>query len=1050
MNKIKIQFIFLCLLMMAFAVKNQAQNATGSSIASRTKLQASGTKAIEQRVYDNGLGDIVQEIQTYPGSSLSSVVVQHEYDDYRRKTKTWLPVSVTSSSGSGFVCNISSLANTRYGDSKAFSLTEYDDFLQSQPSAQYKAGTKWQNGKKKVSVTYSDTTMMGMYIYFDDTYLTIRAEDATYFRTKTVDEDGCTSVEYTDVNNRRLISETSQGMTYYVYNVKGDISYVIPPMLSKQILSNYEEFKKKRKYRNLEMEIHETYDSIQMYAYVYHYDYKRHCIYKKLPGCDPIFYVYDKAGNCILSQDGNQRQKGEWLYTIPDKLGRPCISGICKNPQKSLDTIYVYAEYNGKSASTGGYEINGLNYNSQELYSATYYDNYDFIGKHGVPTSLSKSAYSGFSIDASLGRGLKTGSATAIISATSKLNKDSVAGYTYSAIYYDSRYNVTQVKTKNHRGNIEITSTSYSYTGKPLTVEIRRDIRAAGDFERYKYSYDSADRLKDITHTMSASGANSRTILRNSYNALGQLTYQYKGNDSKLTTTYSYDMHSWLTNISTSYQSNLFQEKLMYADSDKPCYNGNISAMKWKAGANDSQKTYKFQYDDASQLLSATYSENGNSKINYSTNYTYDSMGNITSLKRKGKLDDGTYGYVDQLTMSYNGNHLVKVDNSEPDPTYKNAWYFHDGAKCSTEYEYDRNGNVWRDYNKAKWISKIVYNSLNLPVVIKLSQGNTIIYTYSADGRKLSAEYITSSPASTKKVDYCGNMIYENGKPKHLLFEGGYIPLDDMSMTYRYYVKDHLGNNRMVVHEAGMVEQVNHYYPYGGLMANSTGWNAQNFKYNGKELDRMHGLDWYDYGARWMDGVVGRWHSMDPLCEKYYSTSPYAYCRNNPVKFIDPDGRKIEIYKYSTPEFKEKYEKARAYLIEKGCGDILKKLEDAPNVFIIKEAKNDDSHFNCKTNVIWWDPYSVTVTNEDKRLSPATTLNHEADHALQKLEMKDFDEKSQKGSDPEYDTVCDRLTIQGAEQRTALALGEIQEGEVTRKDHKAKEFGYTDDPTKTK
>ena len=241
------------------------------------------------------------------------------------------------------------------------------------------------------------------------------------------------------------------------------------------------------------------------------------------------------------------------------------------------------------------------------------------------------------------------------------------------------------------------------------------------------------------------------------------------------------------------------------------------------------------------------------------------------------------------------------------------------------------------------------------------------------------------------------------------------------------------------------------YYPFGAEFCDKNTKNfVQNHKYNGKEFDHMHGLNTYDYGARQYNPVTGRWDRMDPLCEKYYSTSPYAYCRNNPVKFIDPDGRKIEIYKYSTPEFKEKYEKARAYLIEKGCGDILKKLEDAPNVFIIKEAKNDDSHFNCKTNVIWWDPYSVTVTNEDKRLSPATTLNHEADHALQKLEMKDFDEKSQKGSDPEYDTVCDRLTIQGAEQRTALALGEIQEGEVTRKDHKAKEFDYTDDPTKTK
>lgn len=102
--------------------------------------------------------------------------------------------------------------------------------------------------------------------------------------------------------------------------------------------------------------------------------------------------------------------------------------------------------------------------------------------------------------------------------------------------------------------------------------------------------------------------------------------------------------------------------------------------------------------------------------------------------------------------------------------------------------------------------------------------------------------------------------------------------------------------------------------------------------------------------------------------------------------------------------------------------------------------------------MIWWDPYSVTVTNEDKRLSPATTLNHEADHALQKLEMseKEFEEKSKKGSDPDYGTVCDRLTIQGAEQRTALALGEIEEGEVTRKDHDAHAFESTDDPTKTR
>ena len=58
---------------------------------------------------------------------------------------------------------------------------------------------------------------------------------------------------------------------------------------------------------------------------------------------------------------------------------------------------------------------------------------------------------------------------------------------------------------------------------------------------------------------------------------------------------------------------------------------------------------------------------------------------------------------------------------------------------------------------------------------------------------------------------------------------------------------------------------------------------------NGRELDRMHGLDTYDYGARQYDPILLRWDRMDPLCEKYYSVSPYAYCANNPVKYVDLD-----------------------------------------------------------------------------------------------------------------------------------------------------------------
>uniref|UniRef100_A0AB33JFD1 RHS repeat-associated core domain-containing protein n=1 Tax=Prevotella sp. GTC17262 TaxID=3236797 RepID=A0AB33JFD1_9BACT len=140
------------------------------------------------------------------------------------------------------------------------------------------------------------------------------------------------------------------------------------------------------------------------------------------------------------------------------------------------------------------------------------------------------------------------------------------------------------------------------------------------------------------------------------------------------------------------------------------------------------------------------------------------------------------------------------------------------------------------------------------------------------------------------KTDYCGNMIYENGKLARMLIDGGYITLTGNSPVYHYYLQDHLGNNRVVVQAGGSVEQVNHYYPFGGLFGESTGGGTQPYKYNGKELDRMHGLDWYDYGARHYDAALGRWMCMDPLAEKYYDVTPYGYCGNNPINIIDIHG----------------------------------------------------------------------------------------------------------------------------------------------------------------
>ena len=207
---------------------------------------------------------------------------------------------------------------------------------------------------------------------------------------------------------------------------------------------------------------------------------------------------------------------------------------------------------------------------------------------------------------------------------------------------------------------------------------------------------------------------------------------------------------------------------------------------------------------------------------------------------------------------------------------------------ATTEYTYDQNGNMTKDLNKN--ISSISYNLLNLPTNITYSNGKSATYIYDANGKKLRTSYKASASATAVPTDYCGNMIYENGVLKQILVDGGYMTVTGTPF-YFYYLQDHLGSNRVVVSPAGTATQVNHYYPFGGLFGESTGNTVQRFRYNGKEFDRTHGIDWYDYGARHMSPDVGRFTTIDPLAEKDYATTPYAYCSNNPLVRVDEDGR---------------------------------------------------------------------------------------------------------------------------------------------------------------
>ena len=404
--------------------------------------------------------------------------------------------------------------------------------------------------------------------------------------------------------------------------------------------------------------------------------------------------------------------------------------------------------------------------------------------------------------------------------------------------------------------------------------------------EVYTYTYDHADRINKVQHSL---GSTAITLYDATYDNFGRLlTKQYHGTSTNKLT-YTYNLRSWLTGISgTRFTQNLYYNTGVGTAK----YNGSISNITWKSGNESTVRGYKFTYDGLDRMLNATYGETASISTNanrFSENVTgYDKNGNIKGLQRYGQLSSTSYGLIDNLTLTLNGNQLSCVEDAVSTAAYGTNTAFVNGTSTAGEYVYDVNGNLTKDLNKG--ITDIQYNVLNLPSTVSFSDGSTITYTYGADGTKLRTVHKIGSTTTT--TDYCGNVIYENGTQKLLLTEEGYINLTG-TQQYHYYLKDHQGNNRVVINQSGTVEETNHYYPFGGVFA--TAGNTQPYKYNGKEFDTKKGLNWYDYGARHYDTALGRFTTNDRFAEKYYSMSPYQYGANSPVVNIDVNGDSIRI-----------------------------------------------------------------------------------------------------------------------------------------------------------
>ena len=604
------------------------------------------------------------------------------------------------------------------------------------------------------------------------------------------------------------------------------------------------------------------------------------------------------------------------------------------------------------------------------------------LGGTGFPTSQFTNDTSGYS------KGSLTGSAVTVSGSSTKI---------YKGYYYDVKGRVTKVVQNNLLGGYDVTNTVYTFTGQPATVT--HSHTASGKSTRtevYTYSYDHADRVSKVEHTL---GGTKITLADYTYDSFGRLSTKSLHGSAANKLTYAYNLRSWLTGItSTRFTQNLYYNTGV----GTARYNGNISSMTWKSGNESTVRGYKFTYDGLDRMLNATYGETAGISTNanrFSENVTgYDKNGNIKGLQRYGQLSSAAYGMIDNLTLTLNGNQLNRVDDAVTASAYNGGFEFKNGANAADEYSYDANGNLTKDLNKG--ISGITYNFLNLPNAVTFSDGSTITYTYGADGTKLRTVHKIGSTTTT--TDYCGNVVYENGVQKLLLTEEGYVTLSDSK--YHYYLKDHQGNNRVVISQSGTVEETNHYYPFGGAFASTS--NVQPYKYNGKELDSKKGLNWYDYGARHYDAALGRFTTNDRFAEKYYSMSPYQYGANNPVNNIDVNGDTIVVN--PNPNglidnvriffgFDTKYQKdVKADLQQlkkddKEIGEMIIELEKSKNVHSItrtKRGKSNSSGFDREKakkdipqgSIINYDPDVKTDINGN-HWTPRIGLSHELQHS---------------------------------------------------------------------
>ena len=332
----------------------------------------------------------------------------------------------------------------------------------------------------------------------------------------------------------------------------------------------------------------------------------------------------------------------------------------------------------------------------------------------------------------------------------------------------------------------------------------------------------------------------------------------------------------------------------------EPLYNGNIADDYYSA--HDSAH-FRLSYDGLNRLTASQQYTRDGVKTAAAEAFTYDKMGNITSIVRS--TEKPIPNYINRVQLFYDGNRIIRGEGSPYSGGYNDMVYPNLVGK-DVEYEYDPNGNLIK--NSDNRISLTTYNLLNLPQTVAFSDKSLSVFYYMADGRKIRNATGAYSISTAVPIDsvvkntdpYISYMSewndvywYQRTQQKYINTPEGNIEVSTgrkMSFSYCYTSKDHLGS---IWHYWNSLNnsRANIYYPSGIMREKRR--SPYNYGLTGKEIVYDNGLDEYFFGARTLFAPINRFNQPDPLCEEYYHISPYAYCANNFINVLDPDGKKI-------------------------------------------------------------------------------------------------------------------------------------------------------------